>query len=80
MTKDLAGFDAKMVDLQQQVGMAYAAELGRLRTENAALRRTIADFPSTASELQDRVTMLECRLLARHETPNVELTGRTVPK
>ena len=42
--------------------MAYAAEIGRLRTENAALRKVIAEFPSTACELQDRVTMLESRL------------------
>ena len=33
--------------------------------------RRIAAFPSTATELQDRVTMLECQLLARHEPPNV---------
>lgn len=71
MSQDLAGFDAKMVDLQQQVATAYAAEIGRLRTENAALRKTIAAFPSTVTELQDRVTMLEGLLSARNETPNV---------
>ena len=71
MNKDLADFGTKMVDLQQQVAMAYASEIGRLRTENAALRKTIAEFPSTATELQDRVTMLECQLLARHKPPNV---------
>ena len=66
MSKD---FQAKMVDLQQQVGLAYAAELSRLRAENAELRTTIAEFPSTASELQDRVTMLEGLLQARQDAP-----------
>jgi hypothetical protein len=67
---DLGTFDAKMVDLQQQVEMAYASEIRRLRTENAALRQTIAAFPSTASQLQDRVTMLE-GMVAALKTPNV---------
>lgn len=59
---DLTTFDAQMVDLQQQVAMAYAAEMTKLRRENASLRKIIADFPSTASALQDQVTMLECQL------------------
>jgi cell division protein FtsB len=69
MSKDLAGFDAKMVDLQQQVAMAYASEIGRLRTENAALRKTIAEFPSTVTDLQDRVTLLEGLLMERTRSP-----------
>jgi hypothetical protein len=79
---DLGTFDAKMIDLQQQVAIAYAAEMTKLRQENAALRKTIAAFPSTASELQDRVTMLECRLLASHEPPNVgaKLETTAAPK
>jgi hypothetical protein len=53
-----------MFDLAQQVTTAYAVELMRLRRENAALLRAINDFPSVASELQDRVTMLEHQLAA----------------
>ncbi len=34
-------------------------EVDRLRAENRALRATIDAFPSHATELQDRVTMLE---------------------
>jgi len=66
-TKD---FNAGMVDLQLQVSQAYANEVHRLRQENSELRATIAAFPSTATELQDRVTMLESLLLARSETHN----------
>ena len=63
-------FNADMVDLQLQVSQAYAAEVHKLRQENKELRATIAAFPSTATELQDRVTMLEGMLVARGETPN----------
>jgi cell division protein FtsB len=51
-----------MFYLAQQVTTAYAAELMKLRRENAALVRQIRDFPATASDLQDRVTMLEQQL------------------
>lgn len=72
--KKVKDFNADMVDLQLQVSRAYADEVGRLRLENKELRATIAAFPSTATDLQDRVTMLE-GMLASLKTPNVEVTG-----
>ena len=71
--KKAKDFNADMVDLQLQVSQAYANEVHKLRQENKELRATIAAFPSTASELQDRVTMLEGQLLARREPPNVAI-------
>lgn len=35
------------------------AEINRLRREKAALQQTLDEMPSTLTELQDRVTMLE---------------------
>lgn len=57
-------FNGGLLDLQMQVSRAYAAEVHKLRQENARLRAIIDTFPSVATELQDRVTMLECRLRA----------------
>ena len=62
--KKTEDFNADMVDLQLQVSQAYAAEVHKLRQENKELRAIIAAFPSTATDLQDRVTMLERQLLA----------------
>lgn len=61
-------FNDGLIDLQMQVSRAYADEVHRLRQENAALRKVIATFPAVATELQDRVTMLECRLREREAT------------
>lgn len=69
--KKAKDFNADMVDLQLQVSRAYADEVGRLRLENKELRATIAAFPSTATDLQDRVTMLE-GMLASLKTPNAK--------
>ena len=63
-------FNADMMNLQLQVSQAYAAEVHKLRQENKELRATIAAFPSTATELQDRVTLLEGLLLERKESGN----------
>ena len=71
--KKAKDFNADMVDLQLQVSRAYADEVGRLRLENKELRATIAAFPSTATDLQDRVTMLE-GMLASLKTPNAEVS------
>jgi len=67
--KKAKDFNADMVDLQLQVSQAYAAEVHKLRQENKELRATIAAFPSTATDLQDKVTMLEGLLLARSGPP-----------
>ena len=48
-----------MYDLQADLCKRYAAEVNRLRTENIALRATIAAFPSDATAMQDRITTLE---------------------
>ena len=63
-------FSDGLIDLQMQVSRAYADEVHRLRQENAALRKTIAAFPSTATELQDQVTMLKGLLMAARNPPN----------
>ena len=73
--KKAKDFNADMVDLQLQVSRAYADEVGRLRLENKELRATIAAFPSTATDLQDRVTMLE-GMLASLKTPNAQVQRR----
>lgn len=76
--KKAKDFNADMVDLQLQVSRAYADEVGRLRLENKELRATIAAFQSTATDLQDRVTMLE-GMLASLKTPNASLSGGRRP-
>lgn len=62
-------FNSSMVELQLQVSQAYAAEVHKLRQENKELRAAIAAIPSTATELQDRVTMLEGLLAAATLAP-----------
>lgn len=61
----MTDFSDRMVELQQQIAIGFAKELTRLRAENAALRLQLESMPATASELQDRVTMLEQLLQAR---------------
>ena len=62
-------FYRDMLELQTNLCAEYAKEVGRLRIENAELRKTIAAFPSDASALQDRVTMLE-GLCVRNPAPH----------
>jgi hypothetical protein len=62
MSNDMQPFDQSMYDLQLDISKRWAAEVHRLRSENAALRKTIDNFPSDMSTLQDRVSMLEAML------------------
>lgn len=56
---DKDGWWQSMLDLQTDLCKRYAAEVAKLRRENDALRRALAAYPSDATEMQDRVTMLE---------------------
>lgn len=58
-----------MLDLQTDISKRYAAEVARLRKENRELREQIAAFPSHATAMQDRVTMLE-GLCVRNPAPH----------
>jgi hypothetical protein len=60
---DKDGWWQSMLDLQTDISKRYAAEVTKLRKENADLRRQLAEYPSHATAMQDRVTMLEglCR-------------------
>ena len=46
-----------MLDLQNDICKCYAAELAKLRKDNAQLRKQLAEYPSDATAMQDRVTM-----------------------
>ena len=52
-------FYAGLCDVHLHTQEYMSAEIRRLRAENSALRRQIAAMPSTLTELQDRVTLLE---------------------
>ena len=58
-----------MCDMQTDISKRYAAEVTRLRQENRELRAKLAAFPSDATAMQDRVTMLE-GLCWKHPAPN----------
>lgn len=59
MDDDKDGWWQSMLDLQTDICKRYAAEVAKLRKENGELRRQIATFPSDATAMQDRVTLLE---------------------
>jgi hypothetical protein len=52
----------ELLDSQLELSRNLANEVRRLRKENNELRAIIASFPSTVSDLQDQVSLLECRL------------------
>lgn len=58
-TDDKDGWWQSMLDLQTDICKRYAAEVAKLRKENAELRRQLAEHPSDATAMQDRITMLE---------------------
>lgn len=62
MAEDNGAWWQSMLDLQTDIGKRYAAEVAKLRKENAELRAMLAAVPSDMTALQDRVTMLEQRL------------------
>ena len=62
MAEDNGAWWQSMLDLQTDIGKRYAAEVAKLRKENAELRAMLAAAPSDMTALQDRVTMLEQRL------------------
>jgi hypothetical protein len=55
----VSDFYAGLCDTHLKTMEYMQAELTRVRRENAALHRVIDSMPSTLTELQDRVTMLE---------------------
>lgn len=59
------GWDASMFDMQADLAKRAVNECVRLRSRVRELEREIALQPSTLSELQDRVTLLEQLLKAR---------------
>ena len=60
-TEEHDGWWQSMNDLQADLIKRQNAEIVRLRKENAALKKHISETPSYLSELQDRVTLLECQ-------------------
>jgi len=59
MSGDDEHFYAGLVDVANAALTDATRQIAQLRRENAELRRRIAEFPSTATDLQDRVTLLE---------------------
>lgn len=53
---------AALLDTQLDTTKRCVDEINRLRRENKELRQIIANFSSTATELQDRVSLLETKL------------------
>lgn len=57
-----------LFDIQLETTQRAVAELNRVRAENAALKKQLREFDSSASELLDRCTSLEIALQkAKHE-------------
>lgn len=65
------GWDASMFDCQADLAKRAVNECVRLRARVRELERQIAEQPSTLTDLQDRVTMLEQLLRQWKETSNV---------
>jgi len=59
MIADDESFYGGLVDAANACLEEATRRIAALRRENAELRKIIAEFPSTATDLQDRVTMLE---------------------
>lgn len=58
-TMDKEAFYEGLFDVQHELCKRYADEVGRLRKENAQLRKMIDGFPADMTEMQDRITLLE---------------------